>query len=182
MSHDPRRRIPTALTLMIGLALGWMAASYRPTIARATGGDRYGEDSITTGAVSVMYNEGNKVQSTQEAVYYLDYRGGRLLATIPAYRQSLGAPQVIDEFAERDLITDFKIDIDKASTPHFQMTTGSLGVSGAGWSPLFVFETTSKQVAVYKVQTQSVGTKSRPKFELIELKSFAALPVPPRAN
>ncbi len=179
---NPRRRLPTAVTLTIGLAMGWFGASHRPTAAKATGGDHYGDYSVTTGAVSVEYNEGTKVQTALEAVYFLDYRGARLLATVPTFRQSLGSSQVIDGFVERDLLADFKVDPDKAA-PHFLMTPGSLGLFSPGWAPLFVFETTTKQVAVYRVQTQSIGVKSKPRFELIEIKSFAALPpLPPKAN
>ncbi len=183
MDH-PRRRIPTALTLTIGLALGWFAANHRPTLVRAAGGDRYGEYSVTTGAVSLEYNDRTKVQSAQEAIYYLDWKGGRLLGTLPLLRQSMGSSQVIDTFVERDLIADFKLDTAAGVPyPHFLMTPGSLGAYGAGWSPLFVFETTTKQVAVYKIQTQAIGTKSQPKFELLQLKSFASLPpLPARAD
>ena len=49
---------------------------------------------------------------------------------------------------------------------------------GEGWAPLFVFESSSRQVAVYRLQIQSGGVKTA-KFELIELKSFAELPALP---
>ena len=62
------------------------------------------------------------------------------------------------------------------------MTTGSLGAYGEGWSPLFVFETTTKQVAAYKVQMQAVGTKSTSRFVLLEIRSYAALPALPDAT
>jgi len=179
---EPRRSLSTALTLTFGLALGWFGASHRPTIARSLGGDHAVEDSVATGPVTIEYNENTKVQASLDALYYLDWRGGRLLASVPTYRQTSAATQVLDGFVERDLIVDFKIDPEKPS-PHFLMTVGALGAFGSGWAPLFVFESTTKQVAVYRVQSQTIGSKSRPKFDLIELKSFAALPpLPPKAN
>ena len=105
----------------------------------------------------VRYNEGTKVQIPQDALYYLDYKGGRLLATIPSFRQSVGATQMLDRFAERDLVADFKIDLDNGPRPHFLMTTGALGSYSEGWAPLFVFESTTNQVAVYKLTQQNGG-------------------------
>ena len=181
MAH-PRRSIPAALMLAIGLALGWSASGHRATAAKALAGDRSMEDSVVSGPITIEYNEATKIQAPLDALYYLDWRGGRLLAMVPTFRQTATSSQVLDGFVERDLIVDFKIDPDKV-TPHFLMTVGALGAMGSGWAPLFVFETTTKQVAVYRVETQKVGSKSRPRFEQIELKSFAAsMPVVPRAN
>lgn len=175
---NPRRCIPTAVTLTIGVALGWALSNHRGPVARASGGDRYGDYSLMSGAVAIEYNERTKTQATQDALYYLDYRAARLIATIPVQRQSAKGSQMIEGFAERDLMTDFKIDAERGVNPHFLMTTGSLGAYGEGWSPLYVFETTTKQVAVYRLQAQAVGSNS--KFELVELKSFAELPgLPP---
>ncbi len=171
-----RRRFPHALTLVAGLAIGWALAGQRPLTVKAGGGDRYADYAVTTGTVAIQYNDQSKIQSAQEAVFYLDYKDARLLATIPTLRQSLNKAQVIDEFIPRDLAADFKIDLATAASPHFVMTCGSLGYYGDGWSPLFVFETTTKQVAVYKIQSQSVGIKATAKFELLQVKSFAALP------
>ena len=54
------------------------------------------------------------------------------------------------------------------------MTTGSLGAYTEGWAPLYVFETTTQRVGIYRLQTQqTVGKPSRPRFELVELRSFA---------
>ena len=44
------------------------------------------------------------------------------------------------------------------SLPKFKMTTGALGAYSEGWAPLYVFETVTNQVAVYRVSQQSVGT------------------------
>ena len=176
---QPRRRVPTAVTLTIGLAVGWGLANHRPQAVKAVGGDRYGDYSLTAGPIAIRYNEATKTQASQDALYFLDYKGARLLATVPMQRQSTQGSQLIDTFVERDLAADFKVDVDRGVSPHFLMTPGSLGAYGEGWSPLFVFETTTKQVAVYKFQLQSVGTRSSSKFELMEIKSYASLPALP---
>ena len=67
------------------------------------------------------------------------------------------------------------------------MTTGALGPYSAGWAPLYVFETTTNQVGIYRVQVQqTVGTAptTRPQFDLVELRSFAktATAAQPRAG
>ena len=177
----PSRSIPTAFTLVVGLVLGWGMATYRPTVVKATGGDRYGDYSLTTGPISIQYNERSKIQAPQDAIYFLDYKGARLLAMVPIQRQSNSGSQVIDTFIERDLMADFKVDAERGVNPHFLMTPGSLGAYGEGWAPLFVFETTTKQVAVYKIQQQAVGTRATSRFELMEIKSYSALPPLPAA-
>jgi hypothetical protein len=173
----PRRRIPTAVTLTIGVALGWALSNHRPPVARAGGGDRYGDYSLATGPVAIEYNDQTKTQATQDALYFLDYRGARLVATVPVQKQSTKGAQLIEGFVERDLMADFKIDAERGANPHFLMTPGSLGAYGQGCSPLYVFETTTKRVAVYKLQAQAVGAKA--KFELLEMTSFAELPALP---
>lgn len=54
------------------------------------------------------------------------------------------------------------------------MTTGSIGADSGGWAPLYVFETTTSQLAVYRMVMQTtIGTASRPHFELLEMRSYA---------
>ena len=174
---DPQRRLPTVVTLVVGLAIGWGLSSQRSPVAKAGGSDRYGDYALATGPVAIQYNETTKTQATQDALYFLDYRAARLIATIPMERQSVKGSRLIEGFVDRDLMADFKIDTERGVNPHFLMTPGSLGAYGEGWSPLYVFETTTKQVAVYKLQIQAIGSKS--KFELLEIKSFAELPALP---
>jgi hypothetical protein len=170
-------RVSTAVALAAGVVLGWMlVAAPRPTL-RAHGGDRWGDAIVASGPVLIRYDERLKAPLAQDALYYLDYRGGRLLATIPTYQQSGGTLRLLDTFAERDLVADFKLDLDGGPRPHFLMTTGALGQFSEGWAPLFVFETTTNQVATYKVQQQIVGTSSKPSFELVEVR-----PIPPAAQ
>ena len=178
MSLD-RRRMPTGLVLALGIALGWALATHRAPTVRAGGGDRHADDILTSGPIAVEYNSLTKTQAQKDALYFLDYRGARLLATVPTQRESMGGSKLIDGFIERDLAADFKIDQAQGPSPHFLMTTGSLGAYGEGWSPLFVFETTTKQVAAYKIQMQAIGTKSSSRFVLLEIKSYAALPALP---
>ncbi len=178
-----RGRFPHALTLVAGIAIGWALTGHRPSIVKAGSGDRFGRFVVATGTIAIQYNDQTKTQAPQEAIFFVDYgQKIRLLATIPILRQSLNKSQLIDTFIERDMAADFKIDLDKDPLPEFVMTCGSLGSYGDGWSPLFVFETRTKQVAVYKVQAQSVGTKATAKFELLQVKSLASLPALPAAK
>ncbi len=50
------------------------------------------------------------------------------------------------------------------------MTTASLGLKSEGWSPLFVFETESGQVATYRIDRQISANTDAPRFVLVELK------------
>ncbi len=170
------RNVSGALTLGVGVLIGWGIASIPgpKAVLRAHGGDRAGESILTTGPVLVRYDEGRKVQTAQDAVYYLDYTGARLYASVPSFRQSFGPAKLLDNFAERDLAADFKLDLDNGPRPRFMMTTGSLGAYSEGWAALYVFETTTNQVAAYKVQQQMVGTSTQNKFELIEVRPISS--------
>jgi hypothetical protein len=181
----PGSRISTSVVLLVGLLIGWAMASLRPAPLLAGAGDRLGESAVATGPVMVRYDEGTKSPLALDAVYFLDYKGGRLLATVPALRQTTAATHVIERFMERDLVADFKIDLDTGGRPHFLMTTGAIGPYSAGWSPLYVFETTTSQVGVYRVQVQqTVGTArtAHPEFDLVELRSFAKTGAPGPAS
>jgi hypothetical protein len=169
-------RMSTVVTVLCGVVFGWCLASVRPSPLRASasGGDRLRESVVATGPVMIRFDEGVKSAVATDALYFLDYSGGRLLATIPTYRQTTKSLNLIDTFEERDLIADFGLDLDSPNPPHFLMTTGSLGAYTEGWAPLYVFETTTNRVGIYRLHTQqTVGKSARPRFELIELKSFA---------
>src|SRR5262249_39520517 len=149
-----RPRISTPLLLAVGVLLGWLLAILpRPArTARGEAGDRWGGTVVTAGPVVIRYDEKLQAALEQGAIQYLDYRGGRLLGTIPSFQQSGTSARIIDSFAERDLVADFKLDADAGPRPHFLMTTCELGAYSLGWSPLFVFETTTNQVATYRIQ------------------------------
>jgi len=168
-------RISTATVLLIGLTVGWSLSLIRPAALHAGAGDRLGETIMTTGPVLVLYDEATKSPIPLDAIYVLDYKAGRLLATVPTYRQSTSSTTIIEAIVERDLAADFKLDLDTGPAPHFLMTTGSLGRYTAGWAPLYVLETTSKQLGVYRLHLQETsGKSSRPKFELIQMRSYTA--------
>jgi hypothetical protein len=174
MTQRFRTTIPTStIILAVGVVAGVLLGGDRTPTLIAGGGDRSGDSIVTTGPVTIGYDEGMKVQIPQEAVYLLDYRGGRLVATIPSFRQGSGAPSLINTFAERDLVADFKLDLETGPKPHFLMTTGGLGAYSKGNAPLYVIETATDQLAVYQLQSYSIGRDSRPKFELIEVRSYA---------
>jgi hypothetical protein len=169
--------VPHVITLVVGLVLGWGLAGSRAPALLAHGGDRWEESVLATGPTFVRYNEGSKTQVAQDAVYFLDYRSGKLIGTIPSMRQSVGASRVLDGFAERDLAGDFHLDLEGGPRPHFLMTTGSMSQGssssyGDGWAPLFVFETTTRQVAVYKIQQQMIGTVSQTRLDLLEIRPY----------
>ena len=169
-----RPRTGTAVALAAGVVLGWVLAIWpRPTATlRAQGGDRWGDLIVASGPVSMRYDERLKTTLKQDAIYYLDYKAGRLLGTIPSFQQSGSTTRLIDAFAERDLVADFKIDTEAGPRPHFLMTTCELGAYSLGWAPLFIFETTTNQVATYRIQKKSVGTSTVPEFDLVEVRAL----------
>ena len=67
---------------------------------------------MATGPVLMQYDDTTKAPIALEALYFLDYKGGRLLATVPSYRLAGTKMQLIDDFAERDLVADFHLDAD----------------------------------------------------------------------
>ena len=72
---------------------------------------------MTTGPVLVRYDKATKAPIPLDAVYILDYKGGRLLASLPTFRQSTGSTTIIESFVERDLAADFKVDLDTRPAP-----------------------------------------------------------------
>jgi hypothetical protein len=167
--RSPRRALPHGITLLIGLVVGWSLASMQPAKVQADREDPGVEDQIAAGPVSIEHNPGLKIQVARDAIYYLDYKGGRLLAAIPSSMQSGRVAHMLDSFAERDLVADFKL-VPGSASPHFLMTTGTMGALDGAWAPLFVFESTSKQVATYRVTPLMVGNVSKPRFDLIEIR------------
>ncbi len=166
-------RVPTVVAVAGGVILGLLLASLRPTPMRASAGDRFKNSVVATGPVMVRFDEGTKSAIPTDALYFLDYKSGRLMATIPTYRQTNRSLSLIDGFEERDLVADFKLDLDTGPSPEFLMTTGSLGAYTEGWAPLYVFETTTKQVGIYRLQTQqTVGKSAKSRFELVDLRSL----------
>ena len=88
------RRIPGVALLAVGLLAGWGLANIRPAQLLAGGGDRSGDSIVTTGPVLIRYDEGSKVQIPLEAIYLLDYKGGRLLGTVPSLLGTVGTSRI----------------------------------------------------------------------------------------
>src|SRR3954447_7099168 len=118
MIFQRHRRWTAGLALAIGISLGWALAtgrSLRPVLAG--GADRWGDRTVVTGPIGIEMNPLTKAAIPQDAIYYLNYSQGRLLATIPTYRQSAGQVEMLGDFAERDLLKDFAIP--PGVLPHF---------------------------------------------------------------
>jgi len=158
-----------AIVLILGLALGAILAGRPSPRLAAQSSDRAGESAVATGPVAILYQPKLKAQVAQDALYYLDYRAGKLLAAIPESRTVGGAARFLGEFAERDLVADFRPP--PGVEPHFVMSVGNLGTAD-GWAPLYVFETATAQVAVYRAQPRTLNGVSNPKFELLELRTL----------
>ena len=166
--------ISTAFVLIAGVIVGWSLSLLRPAPLHAGAGDRSGETIVATGPVLVKYDKAAESPSSLDALYFLDYKGGGCWRRSRPSGNRLRPPRLIESFIERDLVADFKLDLDAGPRPRFLMTTGSLGPYTAGWAPLYVVETTTSQVAVYRMQVQeTIGKSSRPKFELVQLRSYA---------
>ncbi|MEO6811314.1 MAG: hypothetical protein ABI353_19560 [Isosphaeraceae bacterium] len=163
-----RLYVPTGIALLLGLVLGALFAGVRAPRLLAHGGDRWGDTVVASGAIGMKFNPITKAQVIEEAIYYLNYTTGKLLVSVPSMRQGAAGTQVVGEFAERDLVRDFGLA--PGTAPHFLMTTASLGSLGDGTAPLFVFETTTGQVAVYRVTTMIATANGtlKPTFELLE--------------
>lgn len=162
------RRLPLVVVGTAGLVVGLVLGSLRPIRpVFASGNDRWGERILATGPVAIE-QIGQQIQVNHDAIYYLNYHTGRLLATIPSMKQTGLTKQMLSEFAERDLVRDFELGPGVA--PHFLMTTGGLGFRSEGWAPLYVFETETGQVAIYRLAAQSVAGVNKPAFQLLERK------------
>lgn len=114
-------RISTAVVLLVGVTAGWCLSLFRPVPLHARAADhapdRIPESIMTTGPVLVRYDEATKSSIPLDAIYILDYKGGRLLASIPTYRQLATSTTIVESFVERDLVADFKIDLDTGHPP-----------------------------------------------------------------
>jgi hypothetical protein len=166
-----RPALSFGIVLLAGVGIGWgLAGGYAPKPASANGADRWGDRAMTAGPIAFEPTaDKNSSGIAQDALYYLNYSTGKLLATVPTLQQTATSTKVFTDFAERDLLADFAIK--PGVTPHFLMTTVSLGSRGTGWSPLFVVETETGQVATYKVGVQATATSTRPTFLLLERRS-----------
>jgi hypothetical protein len=174
-----RPQLPAVAALAIGMGLGWALAGLRGPRAMAGGADRWGDSAVLTGPIVARYNPKMQVQVTDDAIYYLNYATGHLLATSPTYRQTAAGVRFLGEFAERDLVRDFELA--PGTAPHFLLTTSSLGSLTEGGTALLVFETTTGQVATYRMTPGQISAAGagRPAFELLERRTDRRLAQPP---
>jgi hypothetical protein len=168
-----RWKFTAGIALLTGIVLGWVSAGGGGRNLLAQRSDRWGDWVLASGPIHLQDNPQYRAPIPQDAIYYLNYKTGQLLASVPTMRQTAEGFQALGDFAERDLVADFGLTA--GDSPHFLMTTCSLGARSEGWSPLFVFETTSGQVATYKVQYLATAGSTKPVFQLLELRTDARL-------
>ena len=144
---------------------GAVAGRRRRPLGRVDRGDRAGAHAV---------RRGSQRHRPARAVYFLDYKGGRLLATVPSYHQTTTTTQLIERFAERDLVADFKLDLDTGPRPRFLMTTGRSGPTArAGRRSTSSRRPPARSASTGCRSSRRSATTSRPRFELVELRSYA---------
>jgi len=158
--------LPIALTLVVGILLGFVLGTSRPRPLLAVGPDRWGESVMVSAPMRTEQNQTSKMQFTLDAVYYLNYSSARLFAAFPNQQQTVNSRQFLTAWTERDLLADFQLK--PTDRPHFVTTVGNTGGLSEGWSPLYVLETSTGQVAVYHA-TQDLRTQGA-KIELVEIR------------
>jgi hypothetical protein len=121
--------LAAGLFLGVGAAVVYFAAA-RPAEA---GNDRADDYILCTGAVSIT------ARVPTDGVWLLDYRAGKLLATI--IDRNAGK---VAGWAEMDLVKEFAIP--PKQNVHFLMTTGTVA---NGQTALYLAETTTGKFAVY---------------------------------
>jgi hypothetical protein len=135
-----RNQLPT---LLFGLALGFgvgVYATFQPRIALA-GNDRHENYILCTGSAGV------NPRSPLDGVWLLDYKSGKLLATIVDRTAGKATG-----FAEMDLVAEFGAKPNQ--NVHFVMTTGTIS---AGQSALYLAETTTGKFGVYTLGPAANG-------------------------
>ena len=123
------------LWLVVGLLLGGAGSAVLFTAARpaAASNDRYEDYILCTGPVSIV------PRVPTDGVWLLDYRSGKLLATIIDRNNGKAAT-----WAEVDLVNEFGIQ--PRQNVHFVMTTGSVA---QGQSALYLAETNTGKFGIY---------------------------------
>lgn len=129
--------------LFLGLALGGASTAYFTHTPRQAlaGNDRHEDYIISTGAVTLQQNV------IADGVWLLDYRAGKLLATMvdPNFGK-------IKPWAQVDLVKEFNLEAKQ--NVHFMMTTGT---PINGQTPLYITETVTGRFAVYTMAAPPLG-------------------------
>jgi len=132
------------LGVVFGLGIGFLVANWSsqsgPRLIAANN-DRYGDYVLVTGASSV-----NPVEP-MDAIWMLDYRSGKLLASV--VDRQVGK---IAGWAEADLMAEFGLA--PRQEVHFLMTTGNIAL---GQSALYVAEITTGKFGVYTIGANPNG-------------------------
>src|SRR5262245_17795505 len=144
------------LGIIIGTALGIVGTAFcvgpsvrqaalnshhHPNVLQAGSNDRYEDYVMCTGAVPT----GARIST--DGVWLLDYRAGKLLATVIDRTQGK-----ITGWAELDLTKEFAIP--PKQNVHFMMTTGTIT---QGQTALYVAETTTGKFGVYTLGSDANG-------------------------
>lgn len=126
----------------VGLYLG------QPRTVEAAN-DRFQDYIMCTGTVSSQLVVGGRgrINSPLDGVWLLDYRSGKLLATV--IDKQTGK---VLSWAELDLVKEFGIP--PRQNVHFLMTTGSISFNHGA---LYIAETTSAKFGVYTMEPRADG-------------------------
>jgi hypothetical protein len=137
---DLTRLIWLATGILLGALGAWLLFA-PPRPAHAAGNDRFEDFILCTGPVAINAN------TPTDGVWLLDYRTGKLLATL--IDRAFGK---IGGWAEVDLAAEFGL---KAKQDvHFMMTTGSIT---NGQAALYIAETTSGRFGIYTMGPRPDG-------------------------
>jgi len=121
----------------------------------------------------------DKTQVPLDAVYWLESNAESafVFTAIPEVRKTVSSTQMVGEVASRNLGADFKLK--SGVTPHFLISTPSLGAPAMGMAALFVMETTTKQLGIYRAYPSASTQGSKPIIELLEIKPYDQEQLPP---
>jgi hypothetical protein len=145
--------------ILTGAVLGIVGAFFwtMRTPAAHAASDRHEDYVMCTGTIQGVS------KMPLDAVWFLDYKSGRLLATV--VDRVAGK---VTGWGELDLSEEFGIA--PRANVHFVMTTGEVGV---GQSVLYVAETTSGKFGVYNLVNRADG-KSGVAIKRLDMSTFRA--------